>query len=126
MMQRNTQATTSTISTMPLKTRVWFFMLVLGVLFLLAACGGSGTGNNPAPTATSGSTNMVTITTDGSGQFAFSPASLTVSVGTTVTWMNSSAAPHTVTSNDGKTFNMNISTGGTVTFKFTQAGTFPY
>src|SRR5829696_5872316 len=33
--------------------------------------------------------------------FAFQPASLEVPAGTTVTWTNSGAAPHTVTADDG-------------------------
>jgi plastocyanin len=33
--------------------------------------------------------------------FAFQPASLEVSVGTTVTWTNSGASPHTVTADNG-------------------------
>jgi plastocyanin len=68
----------------------------------------------------------VTVTTDSSGKFTFSPASLTVKVGTTVTWRNSTGAPHTVTSDDGTTFNGMLPTGGTFTFTFTKAGTFPY
>ncbi|MDQ6644980.1 MAG: hypothetical protein M3Y76_11075, partial [Chloroflexota bacterium] len=44
-------------------------------------------GSNTTPTATTaptGATQAVTITTDSSGQFTFSPKSLTASVGTTV------------------------------------------
>lgn len=82
-------------------------------------------------TTTSGPTKKVTIMTDSSGSFAFSPATLTVSVGTTVTWTNMTGAPHTVTSNDGKSFDSGINTpigaqGGTFSFTFTKAGTFAY
>ncbi|HLZ80858.1 MAG TPA: plastocyanin/azurin family copper-binding protein [Ktedonobacteraceae bacterium] len=92
-----------------------------------------GSGGSTTPTATTaptGATQTVTITTDSSGQFAFSPKSLTISVGTTVIWKNTTQAPHTVTSNDGKSFNTGDSTpvapGSTFSFKFTKAGTFAY
>jgi amicyanin len=74
---------------------------------------------------------MVSITRDSSGSFAFSPTTLTIKVGSTVTWTNMTPAPHTVTSDDGKSFDSGISTpiapsGGTYSFTFKQAGTFSY
>lgn len=127
----------------------WLVLLVLGALILLAACGSSTSGSGSTPTPASGTTptpttggttatatpsgsgNAVTITTDSSGSFAFSPATLTVKVGTTVTWTNMTQAPHTVTSDDGKTFDSGSSNpispgGGTFSFTFTKAGTFTY
>lgn len=67
---------------------------------------------------------MVSITTDSSGNFTFSPTSLSIAIGTTVVWKNNTGAPHTVT---GSTFGSGaISPGGTFSFKFAQAGTFAY
>jgi amicyanin len=71
------------------------------------------------------------ITTDSSGSFAFSPATLTIKTGTTVTWKNTTAAAHTVTSDDGKSFDSGTSNPitaqtGTFSFTFTKAGTFAY
>jgi amicyanin len=71
------------------------------------------------------------IITDSSGSFAFSPASLTIKVGTTVTWKNTTAVGHTVTSDDGKSFDSGTSNPiapqtGTFSFTFTTAGTFKY
>ena len=90
-------------------------------------------GGNTTPTATTaptGATKSVTITTDSNGQFTFSPKTLTISAGTTVIWKNTTQAPHTVTSKDGKTFNSGDSTqvapGTTFSFKFKTAGTFAY
>ena len=61
------------------------------------------------------------------GSFGFSPVTLTIRPGTTVTWKNMSPAPHTVTSDDGQAFDSgNIAPGGTFTFKFTAAGNYPY
>ena len=93
---------------------------------------GNGSGNTTptATTAPTGATQTVTITTDSSGQFTFSPKTLTISVGTTVIWKNTTQAPHTVTSNDGKTFNTGdsspVTPGASFSFKFTTAGTFAY
>jgi amicyanin len=115
-------------------------LLPLGALVLFAACGStpSGSGSTPTPTtgttptATSaGSGQMVSITRDSSGSFAFSPTTLTIKVGSTVTWTNMTPAPHTVTSDDGKSFDSGLSnpiapSGGTYSFTFKQAGTFSY
>jgi len=93
--------------------------------------GNDGSTTSTATTAISDPTMTVTITTDSSGNFAFSPAELTIPVGTTVIWKNMTAAPHTVTSDDGKTFDSGTANpvspqGGTFSFKFTTAGTFAY
>ena len=130
--------------------KVWFVLLALGALVLLAACGGgapSGSGSTPTPatgttptattagttpTATTASNGQaVIITTDSSGSFAFSPTTLTIKVGTKVTWTNMTQTGHTVTSDDSKSFDSGISnpiaaSGGTYSFTFTKAGTFPY
>ena len=61
------------------------------------------------------------------GGFAFSPASVTVSVGDTVTWTNSDAQTHTATADDASWNSGNIAGGGgTKSVTFTTAGTFPY
>jgi len=51
---------------------------------------------------------------------------ITVSVGTTVTWVYDAGLPHTVTS-DTNVFNSGtLSEGETFTFTFTEEGVFPY
>jgi plastocyanin len=67
---------------------------------------------------------VVTIITQSNGAFAFSPQTLNITAGTTVTWINKTAAPHTVTGNSFGS--AAISPGGSYSFKFTQAGTFAY
>ncbi len=120
--------------------RAWICLLALAALALLAACGGGSAGTGTTPTASgstpvatatqAGNAQTVTITTDSSGAFAFSPASLTIKAGTTVTWKNETAVPHTVTSDDGKSFDSGaanpINQGGTFSFTFTTPGTFAY
>ena len=57
---------------------------------------------------------------------AFTPATLQVAVGTTVTWVNNDTVQHTVTS-DTKLFDSGpIEPGGKFTQTFTEAGTFAF
>jgi plastocyanin len=58
--------------------------------------------------------------------FKFNPATLTIPVGTTVTWTNSDTAPHTATSDSNAWTTPMIQTGQSASITFTQAGTFPY
>ena len=137
-------------------TRFWFGLLVVvvGALLLLAACGSSttpGAGaadptitaqtptagasiSTPTPTVApttrtpaSGSTQLLMINNESNGSFGFSSATFTIKVGTTVIWKNMSLAPHTVTSDDGQTFDSGtVAVGGTFRFTFMNAGTFSY
>lgn len=60
--------------------------------------------------------------------FSFGPATLTVPVGTTVTWTNRDDIPHTVVSTeDPKAFKSKVlDTDEKFSFTFSRAGTFPY
>jgi plastocyanin len=60
--------------------------------------------------------------------FSFGPATLTVSVGTTVTWINRDDIPHTVVSaDDPKVFKSKVlDTDEKFSFTFSKAGTYPY
>ena len=60
--------------------------------------------------------------------YAFSPATLTVAVGTTVTWTNKDTAPHTVTVSSGPAMfaSPTLQTGDTYTFTFTKPGMYSY
>ncbi|WP_422615747.1 plastocyanin/azurin family copper-binding protein [Nocardia jejuensis] len=77
----------------------------------------------PASTAASVPTgpNDVIIT-----NFAFAPATLTVTAGTTVTWTNRDEEPHNVSPAAGGFTSPNLGTGATYTFTFTTAGSFTY
>lgn len=57
---------------------------------------------------------------------AFTPASITVAVNTTVTWTNKDGMPHTVMSNDNTFYSGSIDNGGTYTHTFHSAGTYSY
>ncbi len=58
--------------------------------------------------------------------YAFSPTSLQVAAGTTVTWTNNDTAAHTVTADDGSFDSGNMAPGATFTFTFTTAGSVVY
>ena len=59
--------------------------------------------------------------------YAFDPASMTISVGDTVTWTNEDKAPHTVTSTDGGPLDSpTLQQGDSWSFTFTKPGTYQY
>jgi plastocyanin len=110
--------------------------IAVAALLALAGCGSSSTAaTTPTDTAAPAATdttvaagNAVRMVSTGSG-FAFSPKSLTVPVGTKVTWTNSTTAPHTSTSDDSSAVKWDsgqIQQGGTFSFTFTKAGTYTY
>ena len=58
---------------------------------------------------------------------AFSPSTITVTAGTTITWTNKDAATHNVTSNPAGSFSSGpISKNGTYPHLFSTVGTFHY
>lgn len=143
-MRTNTNITTSIIPTRKQHVWAWLSVVALAMLMLLSACGGTtttGSGNNSGsgttsvatstPTSSgSGSGTTVMIITDSSGSFAFSPATLTIKAGTTVVWKNTTSVGHTVTSDDGKSFDSGssnpIAQGATYSFTFNNPGTYAY
>jgi plastocyanin len=58
--------------------------------------------------------------------FAFSPATVTVTKGDTVTWTNQDSAPHTATAKDGSFDTGNLKKGASGSHKFTKTGSFAY
>jgi LPXTG-motif cell wall-anchored protein len=60
------------------------------------------------------------------GDFFFSPASVSVAVGDTVTWRNNGDAPHNAVADDGSFSTPNLNKGQSASETFSQAGTFSY
>ena len=58
--------------------------------------------------------------------FSFGPATLTVAVGTTVTWTNRDDIPHTIVSTDKVFKSKVLDTDEKFSFTFSKAGTYPY
>jgi plastocyanin len=118
-------------------------LLALCLVVLLTACGGTTTTTSAstptaapttAPTAapTSAPTPTPTTAPTSTGNsvsianFAFSPTSLTVKVGTKVSWTNNDTVTHTVTANKGAFNSGPLAPGSTFSFTFTKAGTYSY
>jgi plastocyanin len=108
-------------------------VLFLGMVSVFAVSCGPGdpgstqvTNQTTTPSASVSQLN-VTIFTDTNGFFGFSPKTLAIPVGTTVTWKNSTPVAHTVTSDEGTSFDSGIiPAGGSYKFTFTRAGSFAY
>jgi plastocyanin len=60
------------------------------------------------------------------GDQFFLPSQITVTVGTTVTWINHGQLLHTATARDNSFNSSNLEFGGTYKFTFTKAGRVPY
>jgi amicyanin len=58
--------------------------------------------------------------------FKFNPPTLTVPVGTTVTWNNKDEEPHTIAAKDGSFHSPGIDTNGTYSFTFSTPGSYDY
>jgi plastocyanin len=85
------------------------------IALMLLAIHASIAGEKPAP-------NVVTF-----DNFSFLPRTFTVSVGTTVTWINRDDIPHTVLSTDKKTqVSPALDTDEEFSYTFTAAGTNDY
>ena len=93
-----------------------------------AAAEPAGQQNQPnqgqAQQAQMGSSGAVTVTIQ---NYAYDPPTLQVQAGTTVTWINQDAAPHTVTSLSGSELASDtLNKGGTYSHTFTTPGTYDY
>jgi plastocyanin len=78
----------------------------------------TGGGSPGATTSQPAAVKLVNMT--------FTPAQLTVKVGTTVVWTSEDNASHTVSADDGSFDSGNMKKGDTFEFTFTKAGQYPY
>jgi plastocyanin len=90
--------------------------LTFAALLVAAACSPAA---SSAPSAATGT--AVSIVT-----FTFQPATLTVAVGTTITWTNNDTVAHIVTADDGSFESKKIAPGGTFSHAFATAGAIAY
>ena len=97
-------------------------LLAVGVF---GACSGPKTSSAPAAPAAQA---RVTIVSDAATIGAFTPPSLTVSVGQTVAWVFRDANPHTVTADDDSFTSPRggLANGKTYSHAFDKAGTYKY
>jgi plastocyanin len=102
-----------------------FTVLLLSSLFAAVSCG------TASPTVTLTTTQPTTVAPGASAavaidNFAFSPATLTVTAGTIVTWTNKDSAAHNIISQTKVFQSDTMSTGGTFSFTFKDKGTYDY
>ncbi|WP_433379177.1 cupredoxin domain-containing protein [Actinoplanes sp. CA-142083] len=97
--------------------------ILLVVAGALAGCpsssGSPSATATPAPAASGGSTVEI-------DNFAFTPATLTVSPGTSVTWKFDDSTEHTVTADDNSFNSQPMGAGQTYEHTFATAGTLSY
>ena len=99
-------------------------LAAVAAVALLAGCGGGGgsTASAPAPASPSGSGSSITIS-----DFKFSPATLTVRRGAALEVSNGDSTAHTMTADDGHSFDSGtVQPGGSTTIKVARTGRFPY
>lgn len=99
---------------------IWksIFVVVIMVITATTLDSCSKSSSNPSPGQGS---NEVFIQ-----NMSFNPATITVTVNTTVKWTNKDAIAHTVTSDANLFDSGNINSNGTYSHQFTTAGTFNY
>jgi len=97
-------------------------MVIASVVAAVVGCN-----NNPSNSYGGGSSGGAappnTVVMSG---FSFSPSSLTIKKGTTITWKNNDGAIHTSTSDTGVWDTGDMSNGSSKTTTFNTAGTFSY
>ena len=101
------------------------FILYLIISTAIISCSKSGgTYGSPTPPPPPPPSGAGVIGMSGS---SFSPSGVSVKVGTKVTWTNNDNVAHTVTSNNGTTFDSGtVAVGASFSFTPTVAGSFPY
>jgi plastocyanin len=92
---------------------------------LVLGMGAFGTGRKGSVTRAQQKASTMEVKVD---NFSFGPATLTVPVGTAVTWTNRDDVPHTIVSTDDpKAFKSKVlDTDEKFSFAFTKSGTYPY
>ena len=109
--------------------------IILNFAFLLAILSISGSCTKPMDNMDGSGSNTGGTVGKGDGPgtneiwiqgMNFSPSSITVTAGTTVTWTNKDAVSHTVTSNTGLFDSGTIVSNGTFSRTFPATGTFQY
>jgi plastocyanin len=101
------------------KNNMWIAAVAVPVMIATMLLAGSfSIPASAQPSATAAGVNI--------DNFVFGPQTLTVPVGTTVTWTNSDDIPHTSVSTEGVFKSKVLDTDEKFSYTFTKAGTYPY
>jgi plastocyanin len=102
-----------------MRKTVWIvglFTAVMIATLLLSAASPGSSAKSPQPASAE-------VKVD---NFSFGPATLTVAVGTTVTWTNRDDIPHTIVSTEKVFKSKVLDTDEKFSYTFTKAGSYPY
>jgi plastocyanin len=102
-----------------MKNKFWIF----GIAILAIALGVANGSRAYAAPADPKSASETVVKID---NFSFSPATVTVPVGTTVRWTNADDIPHTIVSEDKSFKSKALDTDEQFTYTFTKPGTYNY
>jgi plastocyanin len=97
------------------------YRAALAVALAITAGGACGAALAAIPAAATASAPVVTI-----GNFTFGPMTLTVPVGSKVTWVNDDDVPHTVVAQDLSFRSKAMDTDERFSFTFTRPGVYSY
>jgi plastocyanin len=101
--------------------RIWLLLGSVGVAALVALAGPELNAAGEAVVAAA--TSPATVKID---NFAFAPATLTITAGTTVTWKNEDDSPHRIGDKDGAFKSGALDTDDTFSHTFAKPGVYPY
>lgn len=105
-------------------------LLLLSAIFLAACSSQSGTTSTSTMSSSNSSSMPSSVMANVSNvtiqNFQFSPQSITVAAGTTVTWTNRDSVSHTVTGDNGGPASSQIATGQSYSYTFATPGTYTY
>jgi plastocyanin len=111
----------TTINLAPRGRRIGLVIGAAGVSVALATAAPELTAAGEAVVAAV--TNTATVNID---NFAFAPAALTVTAGTTVTWKNEEDSPHRIGDKNGTFKSAALDTDNTFSYTFAAPGEYPY
>jgi plastocyanin len=111
----------TTINLAPRGRRIGLVFGAVGVSVALATAAPELTAAGEAVVAAV--TNTATVNID---NFAFAPAALTVTAGTTVTWKNEDDSPHRIGDKNGTFKSAALDTDDTFSHTFAAPGEYPY
>ncbi len=106
-----------------MRKKVWVAGLAMAVMIAMLLFVGSRSVKASTNTNDQPSVEGTEVKID---NFSFTPQTLTVAVGTTVTWTNRDDIPHTVVSTDGVFRSKVRDTDEKFSYTFAKAGTYPY
>src|SRR5258707_9884371 len=110
-----------TINPTPRRRRITLLFGAVGVTALVAAALPELTAAGAAAVTAAASPATVQI-----DNFAFAPAALTVTAGTTVTWKNEDDSPHRIGDKNGTFKSAALDTDDTFSHTFAAPGEYPY